>query len=252
MRAAREWRERSRARDAIPAAPDELPPRLPSPADTPPLLSPHWTPPSLPLPQLPTTGKPAVPGAPFRYECPEGSKVISASSLMDVSGDLISGERRAAVPALAHTCGSLWPNTPAEVCTAPCMRHLAAVRIECDNAPGVRSLSLETVVATANALVLNTTAQLSTADSTNQAANVTIIGRRRYISPELVTSPPRTAYYIQVRRPAGGGVVVWAATFTLCASDAATLDIQAVASRPAVACPAAGPGRTDRCAAEPR
>jgi hypothetical protein len=41
--------------------------------------------------QLPTVNSLAVPGSFFRHECPEGSKVVSGSAMLDVTGELISG-----------------------------------------------------------------------------------------------------------------------------------------------------------------
>ena len=175
-------------------------------------------------------GSLAVPGTPFRHECPEGSKVVSASAMMDVSGDMLSGEPSYPNDSI-HTNAFEWHSMAHHGClgriarlqacaaradAAPELRagrrvlpHVRAcgnmrtappaVRVECDNAPGVRSLSLEAVAAAANALVLNTTAQLSAGGSSG-TASVDVAGRKRYISPELIAAPPRTAYHIQASR----------------------------------------------------
>jgi hypothetical protein len=81
-----------------------------------------------------------------------------------------------------------------------CCRFLA-VRIECDNAPVASSQTLRVQIDTANALAQSFsagTAAIDTFATTAAARAAPTAGRQRYISPELVPNPPRTAYFLEV------------------------------------------------------
>ncbi|KAG2487581.1 hypothetical protein HYH03_013860 [Edaphochlamys debaryana] len=139
-----------------------------------------------PLPisaQLPTLGSVSLPSRPFRYECPQGSKVVSMLATLDAASQLLS------------------------------------LRIECDNAPlAVGQTSLEAAAAQRYAATVGDAAQalsaLTSALAGGGAAAVNATaddvggsgasaGRGRFISPELIPTPPRSAHTLQHTCPLG-------------------------------------------------
>ncbi|KAG2424121.1 hypothetical protein HXX76_014795 [Chlamydomonas incerta] len=131
---------------------------VPDPDNTPPTSA-----------QLPMVGPPVIGGTPYRYECPEGSKVVSMLALMDVSADLLS------------------------------------MRIECDNAPlqaGTQS-SLQSIAAATNTFFGAAAATGEVAVDPSASSGSVRLGEVRYISPELVPIPPRTSYPIERSCPLG-------------------------------------------------